>query len=155
MPLLPPERDHISKGDWAQRAGLTSEECPRIRHSGELQQQDVLVQMTLSTCSLHPREERSISEWGRNVKQNVQLFPFVFQPHMHSSSNFYNLEKHTRWKYHQLFFSSDEVPAHGGEHRLLSFGMKQSNCPVARCKRVHPQPFLPHPPSLCRVAPNS
>lgn len=64
---------------------------------------------------------------------------------MHSSSNFYNLEKHTRWEYHQLFFISDEAPARGREHRLLSFGIKQSNCPVARCKRVHPQPFLPHP----------
>jgi len=36
MPLMPPERDRISKGDWAQRAGLTSQECPSIRHSGEL-----------------------------------------------------------------------------------------------------------------------
>lgn len=74
-------------------------------------------------------EERSISEWDGNVEQNVQLFPFVFQPHVHSPSNFHNLEKETREEHNWLFLCSDEVPLRR-RHVALSFGKKLSSNPM-------------------------
>lgn len=74
-------------------------------------------------------EERNISEWDRNVEQNVQLFPFVFQPHVHSPSNFHSLEKEMRKEHNPMFLRPDEAPLRG-EHVALSFGMKLSSNPV-------------------------
>lgn len=88
-----------------------------------------------------PGEEMSISEWERNIEQNVQPSPFVFQPHVCSSSNFHNLEKETRKEHHQLFLCLDVVPLHGREYVVLSFGS-------SFVTTTHQQPFLSSPISM-------